>query len=434
LSTTGKSTQRDRILRGMTHVASEEGYAAATVAKVIEHAGVSRPTFYDYFHHREDCFLAALEEVHKQVLAEIEQAVMHVRPEHVVRATVAALVAFAESTPMLARMLMVQSLAGGPRALDARDRRLEQIASSIEVSLDQLPAGTLAPDISARVIVGAVERLLVARLKDASPLPSQLLEELLGCLERYEQPISAHRWRSLRTIEFSTAPMPIDARLAEPPPLSPGRSRLTSEDIEANHRRRLLLAAARAAVGKGFAATTVAEISTLAGLEPRALHRLFADKQDLLEGLFELTFQHVITVTAGAFFTPKSWPERVWDAGGAFAHCLEQNPMLAHLGFIEIYVGGPAAAGRAENFLAAFTLFVRDGLEQPSHQPAPPPIVLDLIAAATFETIYRQARASPTPELLGLLPHVTHLALAPFLGPSPTSEFIKQKLATDVEA
>ncbi len=56
LHTTRKDTQRDRLLRAMTHIAAEEGYAETTVAKIIAEAGVSRPTFYDYSTNREDCF------------------------------------------------------------------------------------------------------------------------------------------------------------------------------------------------------------------------------------------------------------------------------------------------------------------------------------------------------------------------------------------
>ncbi len=43
----------------MAEAASRHGYAGATVARVIELAGVSRATFYEHFASREDCFLAA---------------------------------------------------------------------------------------------------------------------------------------------------------------------------------------------------------------------------------------------------------------------------------------------------------------------------------------------------------------------------------------
>jgi AcrR family transcriptional regulator len=438
LHTTRKDTQRDRLLRGMTHVATHEGYTETTVAKVIARAGVSRPTFYDYFTNREDCFLAALAGAQEQALTEIRRAVENKPAEQVARTTIAAMVGFASSRPALARMMMVQALTGVPNALDARDRTIEAIAEPIEAALSRMPNSAFAPDLSARVTIGAVERLLAARLNRDMPMPPALLGDCLAWTQSYERPIREHRWRPLRPVT-PPASSPLATRLAAPPPLPPGRPRLSREDVEANHRRRILLAAARASVEKGYAATTVAEIAALASVDGRVFHRLFRDKRELLEDLFELSFQHVMTVTAGAFFAADDWPSRVWDAGRTFAQCLEQNPTLAHIAFIETYAGGQHAARRAEGFLNAFTLFLRD---DSGHGPQPvdergrgltPPsrVALDAIAAAIFEIVYRQVRASPTPELSGLLPHVTNLTLAPFLGSDQIDRFADQKLTAE---
>jgi AcrR family transcriptional regulator len=433
MRTSRKDTQRDRLLQGMTHVAAHEGYAATTVAKVIAEAGVSRPTFYDYFMNREACFLAALADVQKRVLTEIQRATESAPSGQVGSATIAALVDFADSSPVPARMLMVQSLTGVPRALDARDRTLEAIAQPIEAAIDQLPADALAPDLSARVMVGAVDRMLAARLKHDKPLSPALLGEILDWVASYEQPIDEHRWRSLRPIAPSEL-SPLAIRLAEPPALPPGRPRLSKEDIEANHRQRILLAAARASVGKGYAATTAAEITTLAGVDGRVFHRLFRDKQELLSALLELSFQHVMSVTAGAFFAAKTWPDRVWDAGRTFAQCLEQNHMLAHMAFIETYAGGLDAVTRAEGFLNAFTLFLRDDNEHGSQLAPPSRVALDAIAASNFEIVYHQVRAGSTPDLAGLLAHVTYLTLAPFLGSDAINEFIARKIAAETRS
>jgi AcrR family transcriptional regulator len=54
-----ESNQRERILRAVVEVASGSGYGALTVRDVIERAGVSRRTFYEYFENKEQAFLAA---------------------------------------------------------------------------------------------------------------------------------------------------------------------------------------------------------------------------------------------------------------------------------------------------------------------------------------------------------------------------------------
>jgi AcrR family transcriptional regulator len=51
-------SQRARLVEATAHVVAEKGYAAASVADIIAHAGVSRATFYELYEDKEDCFLS----------------------------------------------------------------------------------------------------------------------------------------------------------------------------------------------------------------------------------------------------------------------------------------------------------------------------------------------------------------------------------------
>ena len=53
------TSQRERLLEAMAGVVADKGYARVAVADVIDHAGVSRKTFYEHFANKEACFLAA---------------------------------------------------------------------------------------------------------------------------------------------------------------------------------------------------------------------------------------------------------------------------------------------------------------------------------------------------------------------------------------
>jgi AcrR family transcriptional regulator len=66
--------QRVRILLAMVEVAAERGAGAASVAHIVARAGVSRRTFYDLFEDREDCFLAAFDEVIARASAPVLKA------------------------------------------------------------------------------------------------------------------------------------------------------------------------------------------------------------------------------------------------------------------------------------------------------------------------------------------------------------------------
>jgi AcrR family transcriptional regulator len=110
--------QRARILSGMFDVVCERGAGDVTVAHVVERSGVSRRTFYEQFDDREECFLAAFEQAvayaSERVLPPYEiEGRWHER----VRAALIALLGFLDDEPAIARLLIVESLAGGAKPL-----------------------------------------------------------------------------------------------------------------------------------------------------------------------------------------------------------------------------------------------------------------------------------------------------------------------------
>jgi AcrR family transcriptional regulator len=399
-----KSTQRERLLSAMVDLAGRDGFANATIANVIAHAGVSRPTFYEYFSHRDDCFLAALVEVQQQLLADVRGAVEHEAPEHAAKAAIAALIAFANAQPVRARLAMNEALGGGTRALDTRDRGIIEIAQVVEQLERQAPETATVPDLGTPALIGGVCRMLATRLRRGEPSTSELREDLLRWVASYEQPSGTQRWRTIAPVSLA-APSPPSAALLAPPPLPPGRPRLSSEEVLYAHRQRILLATAAVARERGYPATTVAEISKRAGVDGRAFYRLFASKQEAFAAVHELFFQHLVALTASAFFTGESWPERIWKAVQVFADVLERNPTLAYFEFVESHAAGPLAMQRFNDATAAFTIFLQEGYRQ-QHNSPPPYLALEAIVATSFEVFYLQIRRRIDVPLADLLPHL----------------------------
>jgi AcrR family transcriptional regulator len=425
-----KSTQRERLVNGMIAVGNRDGYAHANVSAVIEQAGVSRPTFYDYFTDRDDCFLAVLADIQARLAAEVRQAVESQAPEQALEATIGVLVAFASSEPAMALFLMSEAMAAGPRALDARDEGIAEIEQIIEEAYRQAPAGTAIPDVSSRIVIGGLYRLLASRLRRGEPGIAGLLEDLLDWIRSYEQPAGEHRWRTLKPGP-PPAPSPLLAQtpLRAPSALPPGRPGLSTEQVAENHRLRILFAAAQLAEEKGYNATTIADITRLAGVDGRAFYASFPDKQDAFMTVHEIGVQQVMSATAGAFFTGASWPERMWEAGRAFTGFLESNPMITHVGFVQAYAVGPGAVQRIEDSHIAFTIFLQEGYEhQPQRTPPPSRLALEAMITSIFEIVYHQARESAEPKISGLLGHMAFLCLTPFLGAAEANRFIDQPL------
>ena len=413
----------------MLHVAGSEGVANTTVAKVIAHAGVSRPTFYEYFPDRDGCFLAALGEVQRRLLTEMERSVGAVAPERAAHAAVNALVEFARAEPGPARVVINEALAGGVEALALRDGLLATVDALVERRYEEVPRAVAAPDISTEMVLGGVQRVLSPLLRAGETVEDDLGSALDAWMDRYVLPLGEHRWR---TLEPTGCPLsePEVAQVLEPPPLPRGGQRMSREQTQEHRRQRIVFAAARVSEEKGYAASTIADITRQADVDGRMFHRLFADKQDVFMALYELQFQQVMAVAAGAFFKGSSWPERVWQAGKAFGTYLEQNRTLAHAMFIESYAGGPITVRRIEDGVGAFTIFLQEGHQDGARSDLPQ-VASRAIAATNFEMIYHQTRAGIGAQMVDLLPHGTHVTLAPFLGAAEATSTIEALAAAE---
>ena len=68
------AVQRERLIVAMLKAASELGYRETNVQDVIDRAGVSRPTFYEHFANKEDCFLAAFDTSAERLREKVDAA------------------------------------------------------------------------------------------------------------------------------------------------------------------------------------------------------------------------------------------------------------------------------------------------------------------------------------------------------------------------
>jgi AcrR family transcriptional regulator len=424
-----KATQRERLLKGMIAAANRGGYAGANVSAVIGQAGVSRPTFYDYFEDRDDCFVAAVRDVHEQLLERIRQAVAGAPPRHALSGALAATLAFAGEQPAESRFLMKETLAGGPAALDARDRAIAESAALIEDAFRQAPADAELPDVPAVAVLGAVHRLLASRLRHSERALGSLEQDLSDWIESYRRSVGEQRWRELKPLPApSRSPYLPPTTLRAPPALGPGRPRLSEEEVAENHRQRIMFATSQVVQEHGYTAATIAEITHLAGVGGRAFYRVFADKQEAFSAIHELGFQYLMASTAGAFFAGKSWPERLWEAFRATAQSIDDTPTFTHVAFVEAYAVGPHAIQRVEDSRAAFTIFLQEGYRWQQSGAPPSRLALEAIITTIFEIVYLQARASATPKTVGFVAHFVHLCLTPFTGAAAADKLIDEQL------
>jgi AcrR family transcriptional regulator len=163
--------QRARIVAGATEAVAELGYGGLTVAAIIARARVSRRTFYEIFDDREACFLAAFDVALARVA---EPALAGYRREGVwrerVAAALAATLALFDEQPALGRLLVLDALAAGPRALARRAAVLDALVCAVDEGRASGRGRDPGP-LAAEAVVGAVLAVLHARLLEASRKP-----------------------------------------------------------------------------------------------------------------------------------------------------------------------------------------------------------------------------------------------------------------------
>jgi AcrR family transcriptional regulator len=161
------AVQRERLIVAMLRAASELGYRATNVQDVIERAGVSRPTFYEHFTNKEDCFLAAVDitaaRLRERVGAAADKGGDNWRNR--LRFGLETLLHFVATEPEAARTLIVEARAASVEAVLRRDALLDHFTACIDAQVRAYyPDAPAHSPITAAGIVGGCEALLYSRL------------------------------------------------------------------------------------------------------------------------------------------------------------------------------------------------------------------------------------------------------------------------------
>jgi AcrR family transcriptional regulator len=137
----------------MMEAVAKKGYAATTVADVVDGAKVSRRTFYQQFESKEECFLAAYDVGVEYLLGRLATEAATQGPldwRERVRSDLRTYTDVLAGDPAFAWSLHVEILSAGPRALERRaqifalfserTRRAYERARREEAALPVLPA------------------------------------------------------------------------------------------------------------------------------------------------------------------------------------------------------------------------------------------------------------------------------------------------------
>jgi AcrR family transcriptional regulator len=161
-----RAVQRERLIVAMLKASSDLGYRRANVQDVIDRAGVSRPTFYEHFSNKEDCFLAAFDSSAQRLRGQVDNAASGGSSwREQVRLGMRAMLDFAAEEPDTLRTVVVEARAASAEAVVRRVELLDHFSICLDDRARALlPAERTFTEVTAAGVVGGIEALLYSRL------------------------------------------------------------------------------------------------------------------------------------------------------------------------------------------------------------------------------------------------------------------------------
>ena len=406
----------------MVRTVARHGYAGASVSRVVAEAKVSRAAFYEHFANREECFLAAQADSVERALRCIGAVA---GPKARLAAALEEVLIRAAENPAAAYLLLVET----PGATRRAREHSELFLAAIEAVVDKRLGPSPTPQLPTSVLLDGAAGVIASRLMrgEADLLPG-LTEDLQRWGGSYVVPNPGERltqdeWRALGS---SLRPAEPD-READLELLPRGRTALDSDAVGASRRRRIVVATAQAMARKGFAALTVADIVAAARVTRSAFYVQFSSKEAAFMAVQEEVLREAMAAAAASFAVGEEWPDRVWNGLEALLYYVAERPDLAQTGIVEVSSAGAAAIRRSHEACLAFTLFLEEGYRL--HRPSNGNLVESEAVAFAIQGVMRRALldygAVRLPELL---PLCCHVALAPFIGPGPSLDYVSERV------
>lgn len=181
---------RELVLDAAERVMAEEGFEAATVARVVEEAGIPLSSVYHYYGSKEGILLAVMERGAERFFADLPDPDRRLgRPVEHLRRVVLAAVGRLEEHPSFLRLLVVfavQPPGGGSGEVDAvvdrvRELALKRLRKQISIAFGDDPRSALVTRL-ARFALAAIDGAFVASQADRRVTAEELLLPLAPAL------------------------------------------------------------------------------------------------------------------------------------------------------------------------------------------------------------------------------------------------------------
>lgn len=187
--------------------------------------------------------------------------------------------------------------------------------------------------------------------------------------------------------------------------------------IARSQRERLLDAAIDVVAEKGYAKTTVADLTREAGISRTTFYEMYPDKEACFLAAYDAAADVLARRVAAAFEAEGEWPVRVRAGLEALLGSLAAEPAVARLALVDFGAAGPAAQRRYRAALQRMTPLFDEGRDFAPEGRRLPPNTSRMAIGAVVGLVADEIAAGRAEQLPDLLPDVHLAALSPYLGP-----------------
>jgi AcrR family transcriptional regulator len=420
--------QRRRMIDAMVELAAEQGYAATTVAHVIERAGVSRKTFYEHFSERKELLLAAFDDASRVPLEQGRAASGRSSGStRQLEAMMRRLCRVALESPGTIALATTEVAAANPAGIIRHDELMEDFGELFDTCLHDGRQAVLPPTL-ARALAGGTHRTIDSHLRTGR---ASRLSDLAPQLARW-------------TRSYHPVPQGLGQGEAPPPPWpwvgspdgllggrAPGTLTLTPDGYEPHigrrssgfvqhtNRERILDAVAQLISESGYTELTASAIAERADLPERAFLAHFKSRDEAFSAAVELGHLKGQAIVQRARTGIPGWSAGVQAAVHALIEFLASEPCFTRLAFVDAPLAGPAMANRTHEHISTYGRLLFGGAPQ---RRRPPLIAPEAIMHALAELGFHHAARHTVGELRSVSNEIVYLTLAPFLGVTQAAE------------
>ncbi len=163
--------QRRRLILALAGSVAERGYAATSIARIVEGSGVSRGAFYELFANRRECLLAAHDFALEGLTDKVGGACAGEEQwKDKAKAAIHAVIDFASGQPDQARLLTLDVLAADREASSRGLAAMDWFASLLRIGREHHPRAVWLPEMAEHALVGSVSTTISSRLISGEPI------------------------------------------------------------------------------------------------------------------------------------------------------------------------------------------------------------------------------------------------------------------------